>query len=409
MPMHIAPLIAILAALHQRPVRVTTPPPAAGPTYSNEIVRIFQDHCQSCHHPGDVAPFSLTNYSEAKSHAAMIKVKVSTKEMPPWKPVAGCGNFTDAQSRTLTDGQIDLIRRWVDNGAPLGNPAEQPQPLDFGGGWALGTPDIVVRTPEFTPPEGADEYRCFTMPANTVGDRYVKAIDVRPGVREEVHHVISFLDTSGESAQLDADDPGPGYRCFGGPGFSNPGTLGGWAPGARPFELPDDVGFALPANARIVLQVHYHVHEGNPAPDQTELGVYLHKAKPAKLMTVVPLINMWFTIPPFTNAYKVPAEFPIATPFPTHLWMIAPHMHLLGRTMKVQATYPDGRSECLINIDNWDFNWQGVYRYAQPLAIPRGTMFSLEATYDNDTDQAVGWGEATTDEMCIAFLGFTVD
>ena len=340
----IAPLIAILASLPPRAVRVPAPPPAVnGPTYDKEIVRLFQAHCQSCHHPGDIAPFSLTNYDEAKANALKIKLKTQAHEMPPWKPSADCGNFADAQSRTLTS------------------------------------------------------------------DQYVSAIDIRPGDRAEVHHVIVYLDTYGDSQKLDDDSPGPGYTCFGGAGFNLVGTLGGWAPGARPWVMPDDVGMSLPANSRIVLQVHYHVHTGQPTPDQTKLAIYYKDKKPAKLMTILPVINQTFTIPPLTDNYRVTAQFPIAAPWPTHLWMVAPHMHLLGHKMHVIATYPDGHTECLINIDNWEFNWQGVYPYTKPFAFPAGTKFSLEAYYDNPGSRSVSWGEATTDEMCIAFLGFTLD
>jgi len=407
----IAPLIAILASLPPRAVRVPAPPPAVnGPTYDKEIVRLFQAHCQSCHHPGDIAPFSLTNYDDAKANALKIKLKTQAHEMPPWKPSPDCGNFADAQSRTLTSGEIDLIARWVDAGAPQGNPADLPQLMDFSGGWALGTPDLVVGSPEpYTPPADHDEYRCFTMPTNLTSDQYVSAIDIRPGDRAEVHHVIVYLDTFGDSQKLDDDSPGPGYTCFGGAGFNLVGTLGGWAPGARPWVMPDDVGMSLPANSRIVLQVHYHVHTGQPTPDQTKLAIYYKDKKPAKLLTILPVINQTFTIPPLTDNYRITAQFPIAAPWPTHLWMIAPHMHLLGHKMHVIATYPDGHTECLINIDNWEFNWQGVYPYTKPFAFPAGTKFSLEAYYDNPGSQSVSWGEATTDEMCIAFLGFTLD
>jgi len=413
----IVPLLALLAAIPLRPVRVAAPPPPVnGPTYDKEIVRLFQAHCQSCHHPGDIAPFSLTNYADAKANAPKIKLMTQSHEMPPWKPSADCGGFADAQSRTLTDGEIDLIARWIDNGAPAGNPADLPQPIDFGGGWALGTPNLEVSSPEpYTPPADRDEYRCFTMPTNLTSDAYVSAIDIRPGDRAEVHHVIVFLDTLNQSQKLDEDSPGPGYTCFGGAGFDLVGTLGGWAPGARPFVLPDSVGMSLPAGSRIVLQVHYHVHSGHPSPDQTKLAVYYKDKKPEKLLTILPLINQKFTIPPLTDNYLVKATFPIgntfpvALPFATHLWMIAPHMHLLGRKMHVTATYPDGKTECLINIEDWDFNWQGIYPYTKPLAFPAGTKFGAEAWYDNPTSQSVSWGEATTDEMCIAFLGFTLD
>jgi hypothetical protein len=411
MMLPIAALVGLFLSPRQHTVRVPDPPPAVvEPTFDGQIVRLFQAHCQSCHHAGDIAPFSLTNYEEARDHAALIKLKTAAHEMPPWKPVNGCGTFADAQSRTLTQGEIDLIAKWVENGAPRGNAVDLPQPLDFGSGWTLGTPDLALSYPEaFMPPNGHDEYRCFTMPTNITADSYVSAIDVHPGSRKEVHHVIAFLDSSGESQKLDDADPAPGYRCFGGPGFSLPSVLGGWVPGARPYMLPEDVGYELPASARVVLQVHYHVHGFEPEADRTQIGIYFQKKKPAKLMTIVPLINQTFTIPALTNHYKVTAKFPIGLPFGTHLWFIAPHMHLLGRTMNVVATYADGKTECLVNIDNWDFNWQGMYRYSQPMVMPAGTRFSLEAFYDNPGTTSVSWGEETTDEMCIAFLGFTVD
>ncbi|HEV7766874.1 MAG TPA: peroxiredoxin, partial [Thermoanaerobaculia bacterium] len=263
-----------------------------------------------------------------------------------------------------------------------------------------------------------DTYRCFTMPTNLTSDAYVRAVDVHPGDRETVHHVISFIDTTGASVALDEADPGPGYTCFGGPGFSQIGTLGGWAPGTRPLELPSDVGYELPATSRVVLQVHYHPHKAQPTPDRTSIGIYFAEQKPERLMIIVPLINQTFTIPPNDSNYRVTAGFPIPTPFPLKIWFIAPHMHLLGRKMNVQMTPRNGAPQCLIDIQDWDFNWQGAYRFQEPIIAPTGTRFSLTAYYDNssanpknpnDPPKAVSWGEETTDEMCIAFLGVTLD
>lgn len=406
-------------AAKQRAVRHPNPaPPVVGPTFSNEVVRIFQQHCQSCHHEGDIAPFSLVTYADAKPHAAMIRFMTQTKQMPPWKPEEGCGDFVD--ERRLSDAEIATIAKWVENGAPEGNRADLPAPLDFSSGWALGEPDMVFKNSEpFTPEHGQDTYRCFTIPTNLTQPRFVAAVDTHPGDRKTVHHVLSFIDTTGESVRLDEADPGPGYTCFGGPGFNLPGTLGGWAPGSRPLELPDGVGFELPANSRIVLQVHYHPHhDAHAKPDQTELGVYFTKEPPAKTMRILPLINTSFTIPPNDPNYRVDAALPIPVPFPLKLWFIAPHMHLLGKKMQVEMTPKDGAAQCLINIEDWDFNWQGAYRYAQPVDIPTGARLSLKAFYDNssnnprnpnDPPKPVSWGEATTDEMCIAFLGVTIE
>lgn len=423
-----AALFIALVGARQRTVRppaAPAPQPVIGPTFSKEIVRIFQESCQSCHRPDDIAPFSLLTYEDAKPHAQMIKLMTRTRQMPPWKPAPGCGDF--AEERVLSQSAIDLITKWVDNGAPEGNRADLPAPLPFNGEWIGGTPDLVLGSAEpYTPPASGDMYRCFTIPTNLTADQYISTIDFKPGDRETVHHVIAFIDTSGESAALDANDAAPGYQCFGGPGFTitslDSSTLGGWAPGSRPVSLPAGTAFLLPKASRVVLQVHYHPHHGAPGPDQTQIGVYYSKTPPTKLMRILPLINDTFTIPPNNSNYKVTAEFtvPKIPGFSTdsHAWLIAPHMHLLGRKMKVTATRPNGQTECMIDITDWDFNWQGMYRYKNAVAIPGGTKLSLEAFYDNSSEnfrnpnnppRPVSWGEETTDEMCIAFIGVTLD
>lgn len=406
-----------MLAARQRAVRHPSPSPP-GPTFSKEVVRIFQQHCQSCHHEGDIAPFPLVTYEDAKPHAALIKFMTQSRQMPPWKASQSCGTFAD--ERRLSTADIDTLAQWVNNGAPRGNPTDLPAPRDFSSDWLLGQPDLVLQNDvAYTPPAGTDTYRCFTIPTNLISTAYVRAVDTHPGDRETVHHVLTFIDTTGASVALDEADPGPGYTCFGGPGFDLPdGTLGGWAPGSRPFELPDDVGFTLPAASRVVMQVHYHPHHGDPEPDRTQLGVYFSRTPPAREMLFIPLINRTFTIPPNDANFKVTTQLPIRTPFPLKLWFIAPHMHLLGKKMNVQLQPASGAATCLIDIQDWDFNWQGAYRFKDPIAIPTNSQFALTAYYDNssanprnpnDPPKAVSWGEETTDEMCIAFLGITID
>jgi hypothetical protein len=413
----------LLAFVSARQRAIHPAPPPAGPTFSKEVVRIFQANCQTCHHPGDIAPFSLMSYADAAPWASDIKLMTRTHQMPPWKPAQSCGIFDSPRILSQTD--IDTIGRWVDNGAPEGNRADLPTPLNFAGGWALGQPDLTLNNPQpYTPPAVGDMYRCFSIPTNTTSDQYVSAIDIRPGDRQTVHHVIAFIDTNGSSANLAGNDGGGGYPCFGGPGFQftnlDATALGGWAPGYRPVTLPDGIAFLLPANSRIVIQVHYHPHGPAPLPDQTQVGIYYARSKPTKLMRVLPLINDQFTIPPGDPNYRVTTSFslPVFPPINAHVWLIAPHMHLLGRKMNVQATNVIGQSLCLIDIEDWDFNWQGMYRFKDPIAVPAGTTLALEAFYDNSADNVrnpndppkpVSWGEATTDEMCIAFVGFTVD
>ncbi|HEX7833366.1 MAG TPA: ascorbate-dependent monooxygenase [Thermoanaerobaculia bacterium] len=423
MKLRVALLLLLAVPLYAGKTRSVRHMPAAPdvppgtPTFSNEVVRIFQDNCQSCHHEGDIAPFALVNYADAKARAPLIRFMTETRQMPPWKPVEGCGDF--ANERRLSDADIATIAKWVEAGAPEGDRAQLPEPLDFSAGWENGPPDLVLKNATaYTPPSHTDTYRCFTIPTNLVSSAYVAAVDTHPGDRETVHHVLTFIDTTGESLALDEADPGPGYTCFGGPGFAMTGTLGGWAPGSRALEMPSDVAFELPPNSRVVMQVHYHPHHGDPEPDQTELGLYLAKEPPAKLMQVIPIINQSFTIPPNDANYQVDAVWPILTPVKLKIWFVAPHMHLLGKKMTVEMKAPNKDAQCLITINDWNFNWQGAYAFETPIDVPIGTRMSLRAHYDNsssnplnpnDPPKAVSWGEATTDEMCIAFLGVTIE
>jgi len=387
-------------------------------TFSNEIVRVFQSHCQTCHRPGEIAPFSLTTYADAYAQRQKIRRVTQTRKMPPWKPVPGFGDFLDP--RRLPDADIALIERWVAAGAPEGDPRDLPPPRELPGTWTLGAPDLVLEPALDFPVTTRDHdlYRCFTIPTAFAKDRWVSAVEVVPGNRRIVHHVLTYLDTSGASVALDDADPGPGYSCFGGPGFAPRGGLGGWAPGARPHVMPDGVGMLLPAGARVVVQVHYHYRGTGTEMDRTRLGLHFARRPIDKRVRVIPILNQGFTIPAGAARHDVTASFTLPPSWNLHAVAISPHMHLLGREMKVTATYPDGSTRPLIYIDDWDFHWQGSYTFTQPVPLPGGTRIDVAAIYDNSPankrnpttpPRAVGWGEGTTDEMCIAFLRVTVD
>lgn len=397
---------------------------AATPTFSKDVSRIFQNKCQSCHHPGDIAPFSLMTYKDVNRLAGAIKDAVMSKRMPPWKPLSGCGNFRDV--RQLTDAEIATIAQWADAGAPEGDPADLPPALNFPDGWALGEPDLIIRPDEaYTPPKDRDMYRCFTVPVSIRGDRYVQAIDVRAGNKKLVHHVIAYTDPDNASQALDARDPGPGYTSFGGPGYNNYGMLGGWAPGARPFFNPDGIGTKVNNNSRIVFQVHYHPCQtstcgaGSPQEesDRTQIGIYYAKAPVTKTLQYLPLVNTSFAIPAGNDNYRVTASF--TSPLGAKIINMTPHMHLLGKNIKVEMTVPGKTTpDCLVNIDKWDFRWQGTYTYQEPIALPVGTRLTLTTHFDNSATnpnnpnnppKIVRWGEETTDEMALAFIGFTLD
>ncbi len=385
-------------------------------TYAHDIAPILYQNCTTCHRAGEVAPFTLSSYADAKKRARQIALVTDQRVMPPWKADSH-GEFQD--ERRLTAAQIALVKRWVDAGAPEGSKAQEPPAPQFAAGWALGKPDLLVApsAPYTAPAEGRDVYRCYVIPTDFAEDRYVSTIDVRPGNRAVVHHAIAYVDTGGAARRLAAksSDGGPGYREYGGIGFLPAGMLGGWAPGAMPHPLPADTGIVLPKGADIVLEVHYHP-DGKPETDLTQVALYFNKGTVARPMHLFPLANPRLHIPAGDKDYEVRASLPVV--FDATLLTVFPHMHVLGRRMTVTATLPDGTTRSLVDVPDWDFNWQGFYAYKQPVRLPAGSHIDLVAHYDNSPGNPrnpssppkdVTWGEQTTDEMCLCYLGFTID
>ena len=405
----------------------------AQPTYSKEVARIFRAKCEGCHRSGDIAPFALKNYDAAMTWAADIRRTVSSGLMPPWKPRPGVQQFRNDFSLTAEEKQT--ILDWVDADAPEGDPNDLPDPLEDKGAWALGYPDQVISMNQpYTPPIGTDVYRCFVLDPGTDQLRYLSSIDVLPGARSIVHHVLLYAELPDQAGKypsdaLDGKDGDPGYTCFGGPGFKIDATnikalLGGWAPGQRPYFLPEEYGMELAAKARIVMQVHYFP-VGRTDTDQTQVGLYFSKTKPKQTVLDVPLIQNTFTIPAGAASYDAPLyklTIPACSPSTPSalciddvkvLWAY-PHMHLLGRKISIDVTMADNTKVNGIAIDDWDFNWQGAYSYITPLVVPPGSTITMSCNYDNSADNPrnpnnplvpVSWGERTTDEMCVGFVG----
>src|SRR5690606_29845259 len=234
------------------------PPAPKDVTYTRHIAPILADRCEGCHRAGQVAPFALSSYEDAKRWSTEIRAYTEKRLMPPWKPARGFGDLIDHTS--LSDEEMDLIAKWVEAGTPEGDSKDLPPRPRFTDGWAYGEPDLVLEMPEeyIVGPEGEDDYRHLIIPIELDDDRYVQAVDVRPGNARTVHHVIAYVDTSGRARELDAKDPGPGYTRFGGTGFDPVSTLGGWAPGFTPQRTPEGSGAWLPKRADVVLQVHYY-------------------------------------------------------------------------------------------------------------------------------------------------------
>jgi len=379
-------------------------------TFNNQVVRIFQRNCQTCHRPGEVAPFSLTTYKDAHAKRDDIVEVVESRYMPPWKAVPGYGEFTDV--RRLSDEEIRLIGRWVTAGAPEGEPRDLPSPRTFPTGWTLGTPSAVLamEEPYVVPPRTKDIYRCFVVPIRIPGDwRMIRASEVLPGNRKVVHHVQTFLDVTGRSEELDQADPGPGYTCFGGPRFDSSGGLGGWAPGYPPIEIPSGVAWGIPPGARLVIQVHYHNPGDTPETDVTRVGVHFTSGPFDRRLAVVRAFAWNFGL----RAGDERAVIKASTTLKEDLDALSvhAHMHLLGRAMTVTAHLPDGTTTPMLKIDDWDFEWQIRYSYKRPVPLPEGTRLEAECVYDNSAGnpknpskppRPVFSGFETTDEMCQA-------
>jgi hypothetical protein len=340
--------------------------------------------------------------------------------MPPWKAVPGHGgDFWDA--RWLTDKQIATLSSWVDAGAPLGDPKQMPPAPKLwpAGGWQLGTPDLVIKPvgPYHLDAEGKDVYRDFTLPIDFTEDRYISAMDFRPGNRTIVHHMIAYMDLDGGTvAAKEGKDGQPGWSVSGaGSGIKNDDWGSGWAPGMNPRRLPPGVAIRIPKGAKLVLQVHYH-KTGRPEVDQSELALYWAKMPVKEVIHTSSVGDASFQLKPGVAGQVVKASMDV--PFDATLWEILPHMHMLGTDMKVTAILPDGTVKPLIWVKNWDFNWQMNYRYKEPIRLPEGSRIEVVATYDNTASnpnqpsnppQLVKFGEQTTDEMCFAFLNFSRD
>lgn len=383
---------------------------AATPTFDKDVAPILFAHCARCHRPGQVAPFPLLTYHDVAKRASLIATLTASHYMPPWKPVPGFGEFQDANE--LSDAEIATLRNWAKAKAPEGDSADLPPTPHFAEGWQLGPPDLVVQMPQTfqIPADGEDIYQCFVLPLPLPAGTSVAAVEMHPGNRKVLHHSLLYLNDDGAARELDKETAEPGYTCFGGPGVRPAGSLGGWVPGATPHLLPAGVAMSVPEGADLVMQNHYHP-SGKPETDQSELGIYFAKGPVEKTVFSLPMMHRDLTIPAGDSRYPVTSTF--VTPIDLEVIGIAPHMHLLGREMKVTATLPDGQIKPLVWIKDWDFNWQGRYQYQAPVLLPKGTKIELQAIYDNSSGnpknphsppQVVHWGENTTDEMCIAFI-----
>lgn len=382
------------------------------PTFARDVMPILQTRCLECHRPGDIAPMSFASYDETRPWAKSIREEVASRRMPPWHADPEGGPFLGDTS--LSEKEIAVVTKWVDAGAPLGDPADMPPPVEFPSQWKSGEPDIVFQMPETfeIPAEGRDIYHCFVLDPMPE-DAWVRGVEVLPDNRAVNHHVALFLDGTGRQAEaLDARHEGPGYPCYGSPGFQPMDIFGVWAPGMTPDILPDGVARPIPKGARMVMQLHYHPN-GQAETDRSSLGIHFAKGEVRRKVNLGIPMDFMLRIPAGAKDHVSTGSWTL--PRDGDMLSVFPHMHTLGTDIRVTAYPPDGGERLLVSASRYDFNWQRNYSYVEPVRLPAGTRIEVRAVYDNSADNPnnpsnpprnVGFGMGTNDEMNLAFVTF---
>ena len=387
------------------------PPPTSGEvTYYQNIKPIFDAKCVTCHSDGGIAPFALADYQAAAEYGPIAAHVTEQRTMPPWPANNDCRDYE--ANRSLDQSQIDAIAQWVEQGLLEGDPA-QPGPAIASTATSMSRVDATLQMPEAYSPMQMDDYRCFVLPwpSTYTQTTYVTGFRAVPDNDKTVHHVIAFLAAPADVAtfqQKDAAEPGPGYTCFGGANGPIKGMIGGWAPGSLGSDLPPGIGLPVEAGSAIILQVHYNMANGS-GPDRSAIEMKIDSTvdRPGR---VLPFTNPNWTRGNMMIAANDPAasySFEVDPTFLTgelEIFSAGHHMHTRGKTGKMGITRPNGDKSCLLQIDDWNFHWQGSYGFTKSEILHRGDKLSISCTWDNSGNGPVNWGEGTADEMCIGFL-----
>jgi tetratricopeptide (TPR) repeat protein len=374
-------------------------------TFSKDVAPIVFAKCAQCHHPDGSAPFSLLAYSSAKSHATQIVLVTRNRVMPPWKAEPSRDKFLGIDP--LTDSEIDILQRWVADGAPEGNARDLPPLPTWSGGWQLGSPDLVVELPEpyELPGAGPDLSRVFVIPLPVDRVRHVRGIEFRAN-NPRIHHANIRIDPTSASRRLDEDDPAPGYDGIIVRSAVYPdGHFLGWTPGQVAPLLPEGLAWNLAPGSDLVLQLHL-VPSGKPESIRPSIGFYFTDDPPQQTPVMMRLSNQSIDIAPGDSAYVATDSFVL--PVDVNLLAVQPHAHYLARNITGLAMLPDGTTRTLISIPDWDLRWQHVYRYATPVPLPKGTTVMMRYRYDNSATNTrnpasppvrVQWGQQSREEM----------
>lgn len=413
-------------------------------TYSNQIARIFQQHCLECHRPGRIGPFAMTNYADIVGWGEMIREVVDQGRMPPWHANPKYGHFQN--DLRLSDDDKKLIATWVENGCPEGNPSDLPAPKEFTEGWTIGEPDQIIyatEEPVDVAAEGVIDYYHFVVDPGWTEDKWIMAAEARPGNLETVHHILVFVappntrraarprnegdagDKSEASASDSLGDNQPQRRRrrlaqrggnrggrgeFEGVGLTNGSLIAGYAPGMNPMVQTDGTtAMHVKAGSKLIFQMHY-TPNGSPQKDRSFVGFRF--ADPAKVTHVArstAVMTPFFVIPAGAEDYQVTADNTLEHDIT--LLNMTPHMHTRGKAFRYEAFYPNGEQEILLDVPAYDFNWQTTYNLTEPKTLPKGTRLVCTAHWDNsennlsnpDPTKQVTWGDQTFEEMMIGF------
>ena len=400
------------------------------PTFTKDVAPILYKHCTNCHRPGEIGPMPLRTYAEARPYARAIAAKVTDGSMPPWHADPAFGEYLN--DRRLSAADKATLTAWATAGAPEGDPKDLPPQPTFADGWMLGTPDVVLSMQEEykIPASGTLEYKFFEVPTNFTEDRYVQALEVRPGNRAVVHHVIITMRSPEAPKRMTAFMFGPGMnrqptpeeirnkrelndrpapRQQGGAAW-----LGGFAPGQGVRVYQPGTALRVPAGAVLTFQMHYTTN-GTEGTDRSSVGLVFAKEKPQKEVIVLPLQNENFVLKAGVPDTRVDAELTIRED--VTLWSALPHTHLRGKRWEVTEVDPDGTTKTILSVPKYDFNWQTDYVFKEPLHLTKGTKLRTSAWYDNSTgnkanpdpSKDVTWGDQTWEEMQFTAFTFTID
>ena len=364
-------------------------------TFTRDVAPILYKSCVECHRPTMFAPMSLVSFDEARPWARAIKQRVVARTMPPWGADPAHGVFKN--DPRLSDEDVETIAKWVDGGALKGDDKDLPAVPQFADGWTIGKPDAVFEMEEeFTiPADGAVPYKYFRVPTGLTEDKWIQAIEIKPGARAQVHHVIAFTQPAGAPLK-------PG-------GELGPTNIGGVTPNKPGLVFEPGVARLLRGNSDIVMQMHYTTN-GKEAKDRTQVGIVYAKQPPTKVAGGGMAINPRFVIPAGDGNAEVKATYTLSRDI--KMTAMTPHMHVRGKDMTYIAHYPDGTSETLLSVPKYDFNWQLTYQLKTPKVLPKGTQLEVIAHFDNSTNNKfnpdptkdVRWGDQTWEEMMIGFF-----